>query len=277
MNKLTVVGVITGLFFCVAAIIAGCIVIGVPVPAGGILAAEHERTEQISAPLPPGGSVSVMTHNGSITVSGAETEECTVTAKIRVRAGSAESAKKLAQEVKVRIEPSGDKLLIRHDKPSTLDHYSITISFEVTVPKDTALELTSYNGQITIQEICAPVKAHTHNGRIVCRDTSGDLKLKTYNGKVDATHAPEPTRTCSIDIVSHNGKICLAAPKHLSASADVHTHNGAISTELPISVSGMVRRNRIQGTIGEGDGDLRLRTYNGSITIKTIPQDNTKT
>jgi DUF4097 and DUF4098 domain-containing protein YvlB len=60
----------------------------------------------------------------------------------------------------------------------------------------------------------------------------------------------------------------FVAPPNFSAEVNVSTHNGSIKTDIPITVTGKVRKGRLTGTIGTGEGKLHLETHNGSITIK---------
>jgi DUF4097 and DUF4098 domain-containing protein YvlB len=47
------------------------------------------------------------------------------------------------------------------------------------------------------------------------------------------------------------------------------TVNGDISSDFPMTVSGRISRQRLEGTIGGGGRQLSLKTVNGSITLKT--------
>jgi hypothetical protein len=49
---------------------------------------------------------------------------------------------------------------------------------------------------------------------------------------------------------------------------EASTHNGSINTDLPITVTGKVSKNKLTGTIGNGDGKLYLETHNGSIRLR---------
>ncbi len=247
---------------------------------------KYERTVQISAPMAAGGIFAARTHNGSVTITGTDTTECSVTATIKARGGSEEKAKKLAEEIKITLEPSGDKLTAKIHKPASLTNRPFKIDFNVTIPKDTSLELithngpvkitningqinaTTHNGRINAELIFGTIKLNTHNGRAICTQISGDLKLRSHNGGLKAVYAKTAPPVCNVSMVTHNGGISFTAPPALSAEAEIITHNGSIHTDLPITVTGKVNKRRLTGTIGAGEGKLYLRTHNGSITIK---------
>lgn len=247
---------------------------------------KYERQVQLSAPLSPGSVFAAQTHNGSITVNGAETADCNVTAKITARAGSEEDAKKLAEETKITLEPFGNKLTAKIQRPPRVMNQSVSVSLAVTVANQVDLKLTTHNGAVRITNIAGKVNAtthnggvtakqvtgttklRTHNGGITCKEISGDMNLRTHNGGIKATCSKSASPAPDVSIVTHNGGINFTAPSNLSAAVEVATHNGSINTDLPITVIGKVTKRRLTGTIGSGEGKLHLETHNGSIKIR---------
>lgn len=229
---------------------------------------KYERTVQLSVPLSPGSVFAAQTHNGSITIRGGETADCNVTATITAQAGSDEEAKKLAEETKVTLEPSGNKLTAKIQPSACFLNQSVSVSLDVTLPTQTGLELTTHNGAVSITNITGRVDVATHNGHVTADGVSGTMKLQTHNGSVEAICSKSASAVCDISIVTHNGGINFTAPPNLSAAVDVSTHNGSIDSNLPITVIGKVSKRQLRGTIGKGQGKLHLETHNGSIKIK---------
>lgn len=248
--------------------------------------AKYTRTVQLSAPMSAGSAFVAQTHNGSITIEGIETADCNITAKITGRAGSDEDAKKLAEETKVTLEPFGNRLTTKIQKPLCVMNKSVSVDLDVTLPNQADLELTTHNGavnitnitgkinatthngSITAEQVTGATKLRTHNGRITCKETSGDMELRTHNGGIKATCSESASPVCDVSMVTHNGGVNFTAPPNLSAEVDVSTHNGSINTDLPIAVTGKVSKRKLTGTIGQGEGRLRIETHNGSIKIK---------
>ena len=249
----------------------------------------HERYERkvaLSEPMQSGSSLSAQTHNGSITIRGADVADCNLVATIVATAITEEKAKELAERTNVTLERLGDKLAVKIDKPLNLFNASIAVSLDATLPKSTNLELTTHNGRVEITAVdgqidatthngdvvtrgaCGGAKLETHNGSVKCYDISGNAELKTHNGGVEVNYSQTAAPVCDISAVSHNGSIHLIAPPNLSAAVRVSTHNGSIKTDLPIKIIGELSRSKIQGTIGSGEGKLHLETHNGSITIR---------
>jgi hypothetical protein len=250
------------------------------------LQAKYEKTVQLSAPLQPSSTFAAETHNGSITIEGADVTDCNLTATIVARALTEEDAKKLAEEVKIKLEPSGNKLTAQIEKPANIINRSVSVSLDVTVPNQTHMELathngdvkianitgdingTTHNGNVTAEQVCGTTKLQTHNGSVVCEKISGDTQLKTHNGSVKLYYSKAAPPVCNISIATHNGSIDFTAPPNFSAVVEASTHNGSIKTELPITVVGEINKRNFTGTIGTGEGKLHLETHNGSIKIK---------
>jgi hypothetical protein len=270
-----------GCVLCLLTLLTGCIYIG-----SCAMQERYERTEQLSAPLSPGSTFAAETHNGSITLRGAEAAECNLTATIVGQAATQEEAQEIAEETKVTLEPSGNKLVVKIDKPTLRMNQSVSVSLNGTVPNKTNLELLTHNGSVELTHITGRVNATTHNGKVTaenvsgalalethngavnCTEASGDAQLKTHNGSVKALYAQTAPSTCDISIVTYNGSIEFFAPDNFSSQVEATTHNGSVHTDLPITVVGKFSKNELKGTIGAGQGKLHLETHNGSIQIK---------
>jgi hypothetical protein len=267
---------------CLVILSAGCCInIG-----GCLMQAKYERTMQLSAPLSPGSGFEAQTHNGSITVNGADTAECTMTATIVARAATDEEAQELAEQVNVTLVPSGNRLITKIDRPTQLVNKSVSVSLDVEVPNKTDLGLVSHNGAVEISDIMGRLDATTHNGKvtgekisgntifethngsITCDEISGNIKLTSHNGSIKAFYTDTAPSACDISMVTYNGGIELKTPPGVSAKIDVSTHNGSISTDLPITVSGKISKSELKGTIGAGEGQIHLETHNASIRIR---------
>jgi len=253
---------------------------------GCIPTAEYERVVHLSEPVGAAGVFEAETHNGSITVNGAATNMCDVTATITARADTEENAKKLADKVQVWLDTSGKKIAARIEKPALIGWQHVGVAFDVKITNHINLELVTHNGSVEVSDITGEVEATTHNGavttrdvtgnhsltthngRISCQQISGDIELETHNGSVDVVYATGAPAACKADITTHNGGIDFTSPPNFSAKADISTHNGSIRTVLPITVVGEVSKRELRGTIGTGEGRLHLETHNGSIRIK---------
>ncbi|OHB54653.1 MAG: hypothetical protein A2173_06280 [Planctomycetes bacterium RBG_13_44_8b] len=258
-----------------------CINIG-----GWSLNARYERTVQLSAPLKSGSTLAAQTHNGGITIAGADVTDCNLTAKITAHALTDEDAQKVAEQTKVTLVPFGDRLTVKIEKPMIMTNRSVSVELNATVPNKTSLELNTHNGGVKITDIVGDIdaathnggvsatkvegsiKLETHNGSVTCKDISGDAKLRTHNGGIKVNYSEAAKPVCNVSVVTHNGGVEFVSPPNFSATVDVSTHNGSIRTDLPITLTGEITKRKLTGKIGSDEGRLHLETHNGSISIK---------
>ena len=271
---------------------------------GCVPKAKYEMTVQLSEPMESGGQFATKTHNGEIKVTVAETEKCDITAKITARANTEENAKKLAEQVKIRFEQTGNKLTAKVIKPKIIDNRYIGVGFDIMLPKQTSLELVTHNGAVNINQIDGNIEARTHNGAvhadgvkgsvvltthngeircdgvlgdvklithnggISCKGVTGNVELSTHNGGAKLTYSDDASPAVNASLTTHNGGLEFIAPKEFSGKVEASTHNGSIHTDIPIKLVGKISKKNLVGYIGSGEGKLYLKTYNGSINIK---------
>lgn len=266
--------------------------------------AKYERIVTLSAPMPADSIFEAQTHNGHIDITGADVAECRLTATITGWADTEENAKLLAEEVEIKLVPSGSTLTAKIEKPELTPYQRVGVSFDVIVPTKSGTDVTTHNGALRIKNLTGQIKGTTHNGKITaekisgttelkthngevickevsgstqlethngsitCEDASGDTSLLTHNGSAKAFYSATASPVCNVSVISHNGSVSLTAPPNLSAKVEASTHNGSINTDLPITVTGEVSKKNLTGTIGKGEGKLYLQTHNGSVSIK---------
>jgi DUF4097 and DUF4098 domain-containing protein YvlB len=247
----------------------------------------YERTEQVSTPMQETPQISVDTSFGDVTITGADTNDCNVTAKITGQAPTADEAQTLAEQTHIKFKTEGNTLVIEAEKPHLKKNRSVLISYNIVVPVGTGIKCKSSYGRLTMSNIKGNVTARTSFGDVVAKEITGRIELNTSYGKVDcsqitcAEFAANSSfgdievvfaGACPSDlkakITTSYGSVETDIPTNFAGQVVVETSFGKIKTEVPFVVSGEVSRSRLEGTIGEGSGKLDLKTSFGSITIK---------
>jgi hypothetical protein len=229
--------------------------------------AKYEKTEHLSSPIAPGQTLELQNNVGKITVTGADVKDCDVTATITAKATTEEKAQKLAEEVQIKLQPHADKLYIKTEAPDNKSEQSITIDFDITVPKETALQLAANVGEINITNITRSIKAETDVGAISCKEITDEIDIETDVGEVKVLYSETAPSACNANIKTDIGTIDFTAPPNLSAKVNFSTNIGSIETDLPLTVKGIVGK-KTKGIIGKGEGQVILKTNIGSIKIK---------
>jgi DUF4097 and DUF4098 domain-containing protein YvlB len=222
---------------CLLIVISGC-----DIQIGGWGQAKYEKTVQRQEPLGPGSKLYVETSSGSITITGGDVTECSVIAEICGRAPTKEEAQLLVEQVKIELEPAGNTMTVKADKPSSRSRRSISISYDITVPKQTDIECASSYGAIELANIKGQTSGKTSSGSIEAKNIEGSANLDTSYGSVNCRNITGD----SITVKSSSGSITAEIIK---GSTQLTTSYGSI-TCADIS-----------------DGDIKLKTSSGKIKL----------
>ncbi len=160
----------------------------------------------------------------------------------------------------------------------------------VAAPRAAAIEVSGFNGPVSLSGLSGKVTAHAENGPVSVRDCTGDVQAEAENGPISFRGAGGHLR-----LYTQNGPIAvsLAGSSWKGEGMEARAVNGPLSLAIPAGyLSGTVveslghspfqcrgeacasaRRDwndegkRIE--LGEGPAVLRLSTENGPVTIRT--------
>lgn len=208
--------------------------------------ARYEKQVPLSAPLEPGSSFSAQTRDGSITVEGVDTSECSVLATVVTHARTPERAEELAGQIDVKLEPAGAGLKIVIEKPPIIRNAGYSVSLEATVPTQTSLTLVTSDGALHIANITGTMSAKTSDGRIQAQDVAGEVRFKTSDGSITCVRLNAPM----VDCYTSDGGIRLLDVK--AGSCTARTLDGSITLE------------------GARAESMNLRTSDGAIRCRNV-------
>jgi len=229
--------------------------------------AKYARTVNMSVPVGQAAELCVETEVGSITVAGADVSDCNIVAEITVKAETQDEARKLAEQVKIEAKPSGDKLNVKVSKPAGLKRRKLEVKFEIVTAKQLKVDCSVNVGSVSVSDMNDRIKVSGNVGSIFCKQVVGDIHLTSNVGSVEVEYADDAAAACNATITTNVGSIEFAAPAQLSAQVNASTNVGSVKTDKPITVVGKVGKS-VNGTIGAGEGKVRLKTNVGSIHIK---------
>jgi DUF4097 and DUF4098 domain-containing protein YvlB len=230
---------ILALGFCLCPLL---IAFGCDIQIGDWGQAKHEITVQRQAPLGAGSTLVAETSLGSVTITGAETTECSVIANITGRAPTEEEARELAEQVEIKLEKVGNTLTVRAEKPPNKNRRSVSISYDIIVPKQTNIECASSYGAIKLTNINGNTNGKTSSGSITAENIEGSANLNTSYGSVKCRNITGDNITAK-------------------------SSSGSITAEI---IKGPVQLTTSYGTItctDMSDGDIKLKTSSGKIKL----------
>jgi DUF4097 and DUF4098 domain-containing protein YvlB len=150
------------------------------------------------------------------------------------------------------------------------------------------VDLRSGDGNIRGKSLHGDLRAHTGDGAIALDQVNGALDVDTGDGSITASgtfssvrarsgdgHVTIHADTASAatgdwDIVTGDGSVTLEVPDGFSGELDAHTGDGRVRLQ-DITVSnatGELSKHTVRGTLGSGGHTVRLRTGDGSITLR---------
>ncbi len=255
-------------------------------------------TEKFSKtwPLAANGSVSLKNVNGNVTFEAWDRAEVQVNAEKRVKADSAEDARKILSQLQIDVQAGPSAVRIETRMPKKGDggfwdslfgnDHSAGVTYSVRVPRGAIVESDNVNGNIRLTGTRGTGRLETTNGRIEVEGTSGALALESTNGGINIIRAEGAVKASTTNggieaeltrvpadrdygFSSTNGGVTVSLPRQARVSVDAATTNGSIRSDFEIS-GGQSTRKQVTGDINGGGGRLRIRTTNGSVHISEI-------
>jgi DUF4097 and DUF4098 domain-containing protein YvlB len=222
--------------------------------------------------------------------------------RVNAKDGAVELSSWEQKEIQVRVETTGWKISpdeVRIIDRQTGDQVDIelliprwswgwhnrSIHMYVKVPRESRLDIHTGDGSIRGSDLHGEFRLHSGDGGIDLDGIEGKLNADTGDGHVrvsgrfeqltvhtgdgniraDVAKGSKPTSGWSFQ--TGDGKVELRLPEDLAADLDARTGDGGIDVDLPVLVSGAVRRNQMHGKINGGGPPLEIRTGDGSIRL----------
>ena len=126
------------------------------------------------------------------------------------------------------------------------------------------IEATTTGGSIRIDR-AGGVNAKTSGGNITVKEVMRSINAKTFGGSIEAYISRQPDGNCSLETTG--GSVTAYLVEDIAVDVDAQTTGGHVSTDVPITVQGKIRGNRLQGAINGGGPLLKLHTFGGSVHL----------
>lgn len=261
-----------------------------------------QQEETLNLESPGSGVFRVHNANGRTRVIGEERTDIGVLARKVARAESQAAAQKLLGEIRLLRNRAMDASLeLETDVPRKWNRRG-HVDLELRVPRGTSIEVVASNGRVGIEGLRGSVTARSSNGsvelsdvvgdveiatsnaKVCCCDTQGKLVARSSNGKIElADHRGSVDAStsnglirCSLDelgmggvqLATSNGRIVLELPETVDAEVDIRVDNGVIRNDRELCKAARARNGQLRGKLGKGGATIRLRTSNGSVSLR---------
>jgi DUF4097 and DUF4098 domain-containing protein YvlB len=230
--------------------------------------------------------VAVKTFDGSIEIRPWDKAEVQVVVEKRGR------DKTDVESIEVHSEQNGNRIEVAVTETPVhrlgLHFHGRSAKLIVSVPASSDVSARSGDGSIDIEGLTGRIQLQSGDGSIHARQVGGDVDVHTgdgsvtLSGKLSSLRARSGDGSLNIhadagsaagadwDITTGDGSVTLAIPDGFGAELDAHTGDGGIHMQdLTLSnVTGTIGRNSLRGRLGSGGHNVRVRTGDGSITLK---------
>ena len=221
-----------------------------------------------------GGTITVDAgKNGGVSVVGEDRNDVAIKACIQAWGTTEEAAK--AAAAGIRINTSGT---IKAE--SSVDE-NWSVSFQLTVPRQSNLKLNAHNGGISIANVDGMIDFETQNGGVSLENLAGDVTGSTKNGGLNVMLAGTSWRGNGLNATTTNGGVNLTLSKNYSANLETGTVNGGYKSDIPalnitteeIKGGWKTRPTRIQTNLNGGGAPVKVITTNGGIKINAVENE----
>lgn len=202
-------------------------------------------------------------NNGGISIVGWDRDSVSIIARIQANGDDDEEAREVARDVRIVVNDG----TVEADGPPSGRRRSWAVSFEIRVPRRSALDLRTSNGGISVRDVNGDIEMEAHNGPITVASVGGRVRGRTTNGPVKAELTGLKWDGAGLDLETTNGPVTLEIPERYAARLEAGTTNGPMTTDFPITVQGRIGR-RIETNLNGGGPMIRAITTNGPLALR---------
>jgi DUF4097 and DUF4098 domain-containing protein YvlB len=248
-----------------------------------------------------GNVIKLHNGNGRTRVVGEDREDIEIRARKTARAESAEAAQRLLSQIRIVGEEVNGCLELEVLTPRKWNRRGHA-ALDVSVPRSARIEVSAPNGKVYIEgvqggatvrssngaacirDVLGDIVINTSNARVQCscccghliaRSSNGKIELDRHRGSLDATTSNglilatvEEVGELGVHLATSNGRIVLGLPEDVHAELDLWVDNGIIRNDRQLESASRETRGRVLGRIGGGGALIKLRTSNGSISVR---------
>jgi hypothetical protein len=132
------------------------------------------------------------------------------------------------------------------------------------------LTVENSNGSVKADSVHGPASVRTSFGSVRLDQIYGGVDVENQNGTVEVAALPVKTSTgaCNaINLRTSFSPIRLYIDENSKYDVTAHTSLGRVSSELPVTTTGMIGGDSLNAKINGGGCQLQLMNNNGSIEI----------
>jgi hypothetical protein len=126
------------------------------------------------------------------------------------------------------------------------------------------------DGSVKLQDVNGAVAVHTGDGSIVASGQLKAMRAETDDGSISVTATAGSSMADTWNVSTGDGGVVIAVPGQFGAEIDAQTKDGVVRVDESLGPSAAPEGDRrtLRATLGSGGHVLRIRTNDGTITIR---------
>jgi hypothetical protein len=165
-----------------------------------------KEIDELSVPLAQGSIITADLEHFDLTITGKQTDQCTITGRLRVRAWSRGVAQSVIEELRVELVERGGMIEIVIEEPDRyFDDYRVSGALSIHLPARTGLDLSTTHGDCRVRGMGDRVKIKSTHGDLDFEKIQAAVVGITTHGDVSIRDVRSPT----IEVETTHGEITL--------------------------------------------------------------------
>ncbi len=201
--------------------------------------------------------VSNVSGETDITVGAAS--EVFVRARKRVHGWSEDRARRLLENVEIRMEQDGDEIVVEprlfQQERGWLELFRggrVAVDLDIRVPRETHVEASTVSGELSVTGTRGPHELKSVSGEVAIDDVQGPMHLRTVSGDISGTRFAGRVEANSVSGEIDFGRSRVRTP-------DIVTVSGDVSIDA--------------ASVGEDQGEGRVKTVSGDVVLVIVDAD----
>jgi hypothetical protein len=173
----------------------------------------------------------------------------------------------LLERLRVEARQKGSLVDIDTDYPRKCRR--CRISFSVFVPRSMEkIGIRTVTGTVSLagMDYVDDVLAKTVTGSVTVGLSCRDCELSSVTGDIRADFE-KIDDSVNIEASLTTGSVKIVLPDDFGGQVRLQTVTGSVYTDFPVTMTGRLKKTRINGSIGEGSSIIRAGTVTGSIRL----------
>ena len=211
--------------------------------AAPLAAQTNTETVDKTLTLAAGGTLKLKTFSGKVRITGGSGDQVVIHAIRRAKQDRLD-------DIKLEITQNGNTIEVdaNHRLVERRNDNVVETDFEIQVPARTRLEIKTFSAPVTV----IGVNADQH--------IDGFSSSVTVEAAEWADH--------DLDINTFSGGVRLRLPDSARGNIDFNSFSGTFESDLPVTLNNSSRRNFRGALNGGGNGDFKLKTFSGDVSIR---------